>query len=223
MGVRSSRPSRSPGCKTLTRRSHRTAGCAWSMLRGRAGLDVRGGRGRLERGQVDLLDVGAAAGGRRAREQGRTLACRAGPPRRARTEVPSGAGRRCRPRSASGAGAPAGARRRLADEPDIARHHWNVHRVQRRGGCSRRPRPAARGGGPLRVAQTRRPAAHGHRSGRGRFEATDHAVTVDRSSSARAERAGGYICCAFLHARPTTSLSGRRNRPSPSAPPVTAA
>jgi transposase InsO family protein len=31
--------------------------------------------------------------------------------------------------------------RRLADEPDIKRPHSTVHRVLRRGGCSRRPRP----------------------------------------------------------------------------------
>ena len=74
--------------------------------------------------------------------------------------------------------------RRLADEPDIARPHSTIHRVLRRAGRSRRPRP-------------KRPAVvryewpcpgnllHMDVKKLGRFEAPGHALTADRTRRSR--------------------------------------
>jgi transposase InsO family protein len=74
--------------------------------------------------------------------------------------------------------------RRLADEPDIARSHSTVHRVLRRGGCSRRPRPER----PA-VVRYEWPCPgnllHMDVKKLGRFEGPGHALTGDRSRRSR--------------------------------------
>ena len=74
--------------------------------------------------------------------------------------------------------------RRLADEPDIARAHSTVHRVLRRGGCSRRPRPKR----PV-VVRYEWPCPgnllHMDVKKLGRFEAPGHALTADRTRRSR--------------------------------------
>ena len=74
-------------------------------------------------------------------DERRTLACladRLSRPHRSPSQVPADeAARICERRRRTG-----WSPRRLADEPDIARPHSTVHQVLRRGGCSRRPRPA---------------------------------------------------------------------------------
>ena len=74
--------------------------------------------------------------------------------------------------------------RRLADEPDIKRPHSTVHRVLRRGGCSRRPRPEA----PV-VIRYEWPCPgnllHMDVKKLGRFEEPGHAVTGDRRRRSR--------------------------------------
>jgi transposase InsO family protein len=74
--------------------------------------------------------------------------------------------------------------RRLADEPDIGRPHSTVHRILRRGGCSRRPRPPA----PA-VIRYEWPCPgnllHMDVKKLGRFEAPGHALTGDRRRRSR--------------------------------------
>jgi transposase InsO family protein len=74
--------------------------------------------------------------------------------------------------------------RRLADEPDIARPHSTVHRVLRRGGCSRRSRPE-----PPAVIRYEWPCPgnllHMDVKKLGRFEAPGHALTGDRRKRSR--------------------------------------
>jgi transposase InsO family protein len=74
--------------------------------------------------------------------------------------------------------------RRLADEPDIARPASTVHRVLRRGGCSRRPRP-----GPPAVVRYEWPCPgnllHMDVKKLGRFEEPGHALTGDRRRRSR--------------------------------------
>ena len=74
--------------------------------------------------------------------------------------------------------------RRLADEPDIGRPHSTVHRVLRRGGCSRRPRPE-----PPAVIRYEWPCPgnllHMDVKKLGRFEAPGHALTGDRRKRSR--------------------------------------
>jgi transposase InsO family protein len=74
--------------------------------------------------------------------------------------------------------------RRLADEPDIDRPASTVHRVLRRGGCSRRPRPE-----PPAVVRYEWPCPgnllHMDVKKLGRFEAPGHAVTGDRRRRSR--------------------------------------
>lgn len=70
--------------------------------------------------------------------------------------------------------------RRLAEEPDIARPHSTIHQVLHRGGCSRRPRPAA----PA-VVRYEWPCPgnllHMDVKKFGRFQAPGHALTADRT------------------------------------------
>jgi transposase InsO family protein len=74
--------------------------------------------------------------------------------------------------------------RRLADEPDIARPHSTVHRVLRRGGCSRRPRPK-----PPAVIRYEWPCPgnllHMDVKKLGRFTEPGHALTGDRRRRSR--------------------------------------
>jgi transposase InsO family protein len=74
--------------------------------------------------------------------------------------------------------------RRLADEPDIGRPHSTVHRVLRRGGCSRRPRPE-----PPAVIRYEWPCPgnllHMDVKKLGRFAAPGHALTGDRRKRSR--------------------------------------
>jgi transposase InsO family protein len=74
--------------------------------------------------------------------------------------------------------------RRLADESDIARAHSTVHRVLRRGGCSRRPRPKRPS-----VVRYEWPCPgnllHMDVKKLGRFEAPGHALTADRTRRSR--------------------------------------
>jgi transposase InsO family protein len=74
--------------------------------------------------------------------------------------------------------------RRLADEPDIFRPHSTVHRVLRRGGCSRRPRPT-----PPAVIRYEWPCPgnllHMDVKKLGRFTEPGHALTGDRRKRSR--------------------------------------
>jgi len=73
---------------------------------------------------------------------------------------------------------------RLADEPDIDRPASTVHRVLRRGGCSRRPRPE-----PPAVVRYEWPCPgnllHMDVKKLGRFDSPGHAVTGDRRRRSR--------------------------------------
>jgi transposase InsO family protein len=116
-------------------------------------------------------------------EQRRTLACladRRSRPHTSPSQVPAQeAARICARRERTG-----WSPRRLADEPDIARGHSTVHRVLRRAGCSRRPRPERPSfvryewpcpGDLLHIDVKRL----------GRFEAPGHALTADRTRRSR--------------------------------------
>ena len=74
--------------------------------------------------------------------------------------------------------------RRLADEPDISRPASTVHRVLRRGGCSRRPRPE-----PPVVIRYEWPCPgnllHMDVKKLGRFDEPGHAMTGDRRRRSR--------------------------------------
>jgi transposase InsO family protein len=113
----------------------------------------------------------------------RTLACladRSSRPHTSPAQVPDEQARRiCERREQTG-----WSPRRLADEPDVARPHSTVHRVLRRGGCSRRPRPEA----PA-VVRYEWPCPgnllHMDVKKLGRFEAPGHAVTGDRRRRSR--------------------------------------
>jgi len=113
----------------------------------------------------------------------RTLACLADRPSRPRTSPSQVPGEEaaliCARRRRTG-----WSPRRLADEPDIVRAHSTVHRVLRRGGCSRRPRPER----PA-VVRYEWPCPgnllHMDVKKLGRFEAPGHALTADRSRRSR--------------------------------------
>jgi hypothetical protein len=112
-----------------------------------------------------------------------TLACLEDRPSRPGTspnQVPDGEAERiCERRRRTG-----WSPRRLADAPDISRPHSTIHRVLRRGGCSRPPRP-------------KRPAVvryewpcpgqllHMDVKKLGRFERPGHALTADRTRRSR--------------------------------------
>jgi transposase InsO family protein len=74
--------------------------------------------------------------------------------------------------------------RRLADEPDISRPASTVHRVLRRGGCSRHPRPE-----PPAVIRYEWPCPgnllHMDVKKLGRFDEPGHAMTGDRRKRSR--------------------------------------
>jgi len=85
--------------------------------------------------------------------------------------------------------------RRLADEPEIARAHSTVHRVLRRGGCSRRPaaeRPA--------IVRYEWPCPgnllHMDVKKFGKFSEPGHAVTGDRTR--RSRRVGWEFCHSIV-------------------------
>jgi transposase InsO family protein len=120
-------------------------------------------------------------------EERRTLVCledRSSRPRTSPNQVPAGEAERiCERRRRTG-----WSPRRLADEPDITRPHSTVHRVLRRGGCSRRPQPER----PA-VVRYEWPCPgnllHMDVKKLGRFEAPGHALTTDR---ARRSRGAGW-------------------------------
>jgi transposase InsO family protein len=120
---------------------------------------------------------------RSSEEERRSLACLEDRPSRPHTspaQVPSAeAGRICARRERTG-----WSPRRLADEPDITRPHSTVHRVLRRGGCSRRPRPER----PA-VVRYEWPCPgnllHMDVKKLGRFAAPGHALSADRSRRSR--------------------------------------
>jgi transposase InsO family protein len=116
-------------------------------------------------------------------EQRRDLSClrdRPSRPKRSPTQVPDEEAQRiCERREKTG-----WSPRRLADEPDIARPHSTVHRVLRRGGCSRRPRPE-----PPAVIRYEWPCPgnllHMDVKKLGRFTEPGHALTGDRRRRSR--------------------------------------
>jgi transposase InsO family protein len=116
-------------------------------------------------------------------EDRRTLACledRPSRPRMSPNRVPDEEAERiCERRRRTG-----WSPRRLAGEPDIARPHSTVHRVLRRRGCSRRPRPER----PA-VVRYEWPCPgqllHMDVKKLGRFEAPGHALTADHSQRSR--------------------------------------
>jgi transposase InsO family protein len=116
-------------------------------------------------------------------EERRTLACLKDRPSRPHTspnQVPAEEARLiCERRRRTG-----WSPRRLADEPDIPRPPSTVHRVLRRGGCSRRPTPER----PA-VVRYEWPCPgqllHMDVKKLGRFEAPGHALTGDRSRRSR--------------------------------------
>ena len=117
------------------------------------------------------------------RAERRSLACltdRPSRPRRSAAQVPEAEARRiCERREKTG-----WSPRRLADEPDIKRPHSTVHRVLRRGGCSRRPRPE-----PPAVIRYEWPCPgnllHMDVKKLGRFTEPGHALTGDRRRRSR--------------------------------------
>ena len=143
-------------------------------------------------------------------------------PRRPRRS-PAGAGRRPTRAHLRAASThrlePAAACRARSELP-----HSTVHRVLRRGGCSRRPQACAAGGRPLRVALPRQPAAHGHkalralRSARPRRHRRPHRTALAR------ERAGWSTCTrssttarAWPIRRSTPTSARQPSPPSPAA------
>jgi transposase InsO family protein len=116
-------------------------------------------------------------------EERRSHACLADRPSRPHTstaQVPADeAARICERRERTG-----WSPRRLADEPDIRRPHSTIHRVLRRGGCSRRPCPDH----PA-VVRYEWPCPgnllHMDVKKLCRFEAPGHALTADRSRRSR--------------------------------------
>jgi transposase InsO family protein len=116
-------------------------------------------------------------------EERRTLACLQDRPSRPHTspnQVPAEEARLiCERRRRTG-----WSPRRLADEPDIPRPHSTVHRVLRRGGCSRRPTPER---GAVVRYEWPCPGQLLHMDVKklGRFEAPGHALTGDRSRRSR--------------------------------------
>jgi transposase InsO family protein len=115
-------------------------------------------------------------------EQRRDLGCLRDRPSRPHTspaQVPEEAKGICERRERTG-----WSPRRLADEPDITRPASTVHRVLRRGGCSRRPRPE-----PPAVIRYEWPCPgnllHMDVKKLGRFEAPGHALTGDRRRRSR--------------------------------------
>ena len=124
---------------------------------------------------------------REATEAGRrNLACladRSSRPTSSPAQVPDAEARKiCERRKRTG-----WSPRRLADEPDIARPHSTVHRVLRRGGCSRRPKLE-----PPVVIRYEWPCPgnllHMDVKKLGRFEEPGHALHGDRRR--RSRRAG---------------------------------
>jgi transposase InsO family protein len=117
------------------------------------------------------------------RAERRSLACltdRPSRPRRSPAQVPEEEAKRiCERRERTG-----WSPRRLADEPDIKRPHSTVHRVLRRGGCSRRPRPE-----PPVVIRYEWPCPgnllHMDVKKLGRFTEPGHALTGDRRRRSR--------------------------------------
>jgi transposase InsO family protein len=114
-------------------------------------------------------------------DERRSLACmadRSSRPKRSPAQVPEAEARMiCQRRRRTG-----WSPRRLADEPDIGRPQSTVHRVLRRGGCSRRPRPE-----PPAVIRYEWPCNLLHMDTKklGRFEAPGHALTGDRRRRSR--------------------------------------
>jgi transposase InsO family protein len=116
-------------------------------------------------------------------EQRATLGCladRSSRPRTSPRQVPwEQAARICERRQRTG-----WSPRRIADEPDIGWAHSTVHRVLRRGGCSRRPRPERPS-----VVRYEWPCPgnllHMDVKRLGRFEAPGHALTADRGRRSR--------------------------------------
>ena len=115
--------------------------------------------------------------------QRRDLSClrdRPSRPKRSPAQVPDEEAQRiCERREKTG-----WSPRRLADDPDIARPHSTVHRVLRRGGCSRRPRPE-----PPAIIRYEWPCPgnllHMDVKKLGRFTEPGHAVTGDRRRRSR--------------------------------------
>jgi transposase InsO family protein len=120
---------------------------------------------------------------RASEEQRRTLAClrdRPSRPHASPAQVPDAEARMiCERRERTG-----WSPRRLADEPDISRPASTVHRVLRRAGCSRRPRPEV----PA-VIRYEWPCPgnllHMDVKKLGRFGAPGHALTGDRRRRSR--------------------------------------
>ena len=119
----------------------------------------------------------------------RTLSCLADRPSQPRTspnQVPAAEAKRICARRRRTGWSP----RRLAAEPDIERPHSTVHRVLRRGGCSRRPRPKR-----TVVIRYEWPCPghllHMDVKRLGCFEAPGHALTADRT---RRSRGAGWEC-----------------------------
>jgi transposase InsO family protein len=116
-------------------------------------------------------------------EERRTLSCledRSSRPHTSPGQVPAAEAERiCERRRRTG-----WSPRRLACEPDIARPHSTVHRVLRRGGCSRRPTPQR----PA-VVRYEWPCPgqllHMDVKKLGRFETPGHALTADRTKRSR--------------------------------------
>ena len=148
------------------------------------------------------------------------MACLEDRPSRPRTSPEPGAGRGGGHGSASGASGPAGARRRLADEPDIARPHSTVHQVLAPRRLLAPAATRAAGGRPLRVALPRQAAAHGRQeaSAASRRPATPSPATA---AAARGGSAGSTCTRSSTTARgwPTRrSTTTNGPRPSPRSP-----
>ena len=116
-------------------------------------------------------------------EERRTLACltdRPSRPKSSPARVPEAEARKICARRRRTGWSP----RRLADEPDISRPASTVHRVLRRGGCSRHPRPE-----PPAVVRYEWPCPgnllHMDVKKLGRFDSPGHAMTGDRRRRSR--------------------------------------
>jgi len=144
-------------------------------------------------------------------EERRDLSClhdRPSRPRSSPAQVPEEEARKiCERRERTG-----WSPRRLAEEPDISRPASTVHRVLRRGGCSRRPRPET----PA-VVRYEWPCPgnllHMDVKKLGRFEAPGHAMTGDRRRRSRRVGWESRLAYAEIHddeRAPTVAAFTRR-------------
>ena len=132
-------PKEDPDAARVTPRSPRTGGVAWWLLveEERLSFEAAAAASNVARSTAHTWVTRWREAGEEERRDLSCLTDRSSRPHTSPAQVPEEEARQiCERRERTG-----WSPRRLADEPDIARPASTVHRVLRRGGCSRRPRP----------------------------------------------------------------------------------